>query len=107
MSEPNSDPSPVSGYSFPYGIPLVFYPIMFYLAWRGLGRWWEWVFHGLFLVSAGAFAWLALSRSQYEKIHAQDQTLNRLTWFLNYLIFFVIVPIAVWFVLFGILLLGL
>jgi len=106
MSAPTPDPSPVSGFSFPYGIPLVAYPILFYGAYRGAGHWWAWGVHGLFLLAVAAFAWEALSRKDYEKIRAKDPSLTRLTWALNYLLFFVLGPLAVWAVIFGPRLLG-
>ncbi|MRR08865.1 hypothetical protein EG831_01990 [bacterium] len=88
------------GYSFPLGVPLVFYPILVFIAYRGREAWWGWVGHGLFLLAAGYFTYLAASNSEYEKIHAQRPELNRLTWVMNYLLFFTLIPLAVWVLLF-------
>ncbi|MDI6739125.1 MAG: hypothetical protein QME74_02050 [Candidatus Edwardsbacteria bacterium] len=84
------------GYSFPLGIPLVLYPILLIVAWNGRHSWWGWIGHGLFLLCVGYFLVIAVRKSEYEKIHEQRPELNRLTWVMNYLLFFVLVPLAVW-----------
>jgi len=91
----------VSGYSFPYGVPLVLYPLFLYGAYQGAGHWWGWVCHGVFLVSVIGFMVTALRRVSWQKIQAQYPDLNRLTWVLNYLLFFSLLPALVWFFLFG------
>ena len=37
---------------------------------------------------AAAFTWEGLSRHQYEAIHEKDPGLNRVTWIVNWLLFF-------------------
>ena len=96
----NQEAPAVSGYSFPYGVPLVFYPLFLYGAYRGLGHWWGWVFEAVFLILLAVFLVTALSRKSYEKIHAQYPDLNRLTWVLNYLLFFFLLPLLVWLLIF-------
>ena len=90
----------VAGYSFPYGVPLVFYPLILFGAYQGIGRWWGWILQAGFFLVIGLFLVTALRQTDYEKIHAQYPELNRLTWVLNYLIFFVGLPVIVWTLLF-------
>jgi hypothetical protein len=82
----------VTGYSFPYGVPLIFYPVLFILSVKGAGKWWGFIFLFLIVVSTLYFFYVCVSKVQYEKIHRQYPDLNRLTWIMNYLLFFVLPP---------------
>lgn len=83
-------------FSFPIGVPLVIYPLLLWgLALAG-GRWWGWLLQGIYLFLLGLFTWEALSRKEYEKIREKDPGLNRATWILNWLLFFVVLPAAAW-----------
>ncbi len=44
----------------------------------------------------GYFLYLALSEKEYRKIRDQHLELNRLTWVMNLLLFFVLGPLALW-----------
>jgi len=89
--------TPRSGYSFPLGIPLVVYPLLLIAAVRGVGQWWGYAAHAVYFILLAAFLWLAFSRQQLEKIRANDPSLTRATWLLNWLLFFVALPLAGWF----------
>ena len=87
-----SSPAPVAaighGFSFPLGIPLLLYPVLFWLSTR------PGVIGLLALVALALCAltalWQMLSEKAFAVIHAGDPTLNRLTWRLNWLLFFVL-----------------
>lgn len=99
QAEP-TDSVPPNGYSFPYGFPLVIYPLLLLGMFKGQHHGWGWLFHGVFLASVGLFLFQAVSRNAYAKIHTQYPHLNRLTWFMNWFLFFVLLPAVVW-VVFG------
>lgn len=84
------------GYSFPFGVPIVVYPLLLVAIVRGAGSWWGPAVHGVYFVLLAAFLWIALSRAQFEKIRASDPSLTRATWLLNWLLFFVLLPLAAW-----------
>ena len=86
------------GFSFPYGVPIIVYPLLLLATTRGVGAWWGYLAQVVYLGLVGLFAWEGLSRKQYEQIHAKEASLNRLTWMLNWLIFFVLLPLAAWLV---------
>ena len=82
----------VRGFSFPLGIPLLLYPVLFWLGGRPGAV-------GLLALAALALCaltalWQTLSEKAYAVIHAGDPTLNRLTWRLNWLLFFVLPALA-------------
>ena len=78
------------GFSFPYGFPLVTYPLLAI----GIANsfWWSVSCTVLALLCTATFTWEALSRQEYMKIYEKDPTLNRLTWVINWLLFFAIPP---------------
>ena len=84
------------GYSFPFGIPLIVYPLLLIGAFKGIAHWWGLIFHGLFLGFVGYFFYQAISYKAYKRIHAQQPTLNRLTWIMNWILFFVLLPVLLW-----------
>lgn len=90
------------GYSFPLGVPIVVYPLLLVAIVRGAGKWWGYAAHGVYFALLAAFLWIALSRAQFEKIRASDPSLTRATWLLNWLLFFVLLPLAAW-LIFGLL----
>jgi hypothetical protein len=88
------------GFSFPYGVPLVLYPVLALGVSAGAGKWWGVLLTVAAAALAAIFAWEGLSRKEFEAIHAKDPTLNRLTWRVNWLLFFALPPALV--ALFGI-----
>ncbi|WP_082151618.1 hypothetical protein [Caenimonas sp. SL110] len=76
------------GFSFPYSVPLVLYPILAIGIAVGAARWWGWVFIIAAASAAVFFTREGLSSSQFEAIHAGDPTLNLLTWRINWLVLF-------------------
>ena len=84
------------GYSFPFGIPLIVYPLLFVGALKGEGAWWGIIFHVLFMGIVALFGVEAIRKGGYDKIHKQYPDLNRTTWVLNYLLFFVLLPLMAW-----------
>ncbi len=100
MADPSAAPPPESGtppvsaaasgrgFSFPLGIPLLLYPLLFILGGRAglLGN----AALGMLALCAFAALWQMLSDKAFTVIHAGDPTLNRLTWRLNWLLFFVL-----------------
>lgn len=84
------------GYSYPLGIPLVIDPLILLGIYKGLGKWWGYLFHAVYFGLIGLFLWEALSRKEYEKTQAAHPTLNRITWMLNWLLFFIFLPLLAW-----------
>jgi hypothetical protein len=84
--------------SFPLVAPLVIYPCLLWGAVRGWQHWWGYPFDAVYLGLVGLFLWEALSRKEFEKAGADDPSLNRATWVLNWLIFFVVLPLGAWMV---------
>lgn len=83
-----------SGYrfSFPYGVPMVVYPILA-LALSEVQRPWLIALLGLLLVFlAAVFTREAFSSASFDKIHADDPSLNLATWRINWLLFFALPP---------------
>ena len=79
-------------YRFPYGVPLVVYPILA-IVMPAIQRTWLMVlFEGLLISLAVMFAREAFSRTSFEQSHACDPTLTRTTWRVNWLLFFAIPP---------------
>ena len=94
-----SEEATAGGYSFPLGMPLVVYPLLLVAIVQGAGKWWGYAAHAVYLILIAAFLWLAFSRAQFEKIRAHDPSLTRATWLLNWLLFFVVLPLAAWLLL--------
>lgn len=88
------------GFSFPYGIPLVVYPIFFFGAYKGREACWGYSFHTPFFLLVALFFFMGLSRREFEKIHKNHQELNRSTWMLNNVLFFVVIPVIFWILIF-------
>ena len=80
------------GFSFPYGVPLVAYPLLAIGIASGSGRWWGYVCIAICAIAAGMFTWEGVSRKEYETIRQKDPTLNLLTWRVNWLLFFALPP---------------
>ena len=78
------------GYSFPYGVPLVIYPLLAI----GIASsvWWSVACTAIAALLAGAFAWEAFSPREFDQVHAQDPTMTRLTWRMNWVLFFTVPP---------------
>ena len=93
----NDSEQPGYRFSFPYGISLIIFPVMAVFSGAGAGKWWGYPVQLLYLVLVGFFFREAVSRKQFEKVHHRDESLNRLTWVLNWGLFFVAWPL----VLFG------
>jgi hypothetical protein len=85
-----------SSFSFPLGVPLVLCPLLLLGIGRGSGRWWGYGLHAAYLGLVACFIWQAASRKQFERIHSKDPTMNRETWIVNWLLFFVILPMLAW-----------
>ncbi|MFQ5550422.1 MAG: hypothetical protein ACE5FJ_04200 [Gemmatimonadales bacterium] len=91
---------PRSTFSFPYAVPLVVFPILAFTSTRGWGSWLSLGATAVYFILVAAFLREAVSRKRYESVRAKDPTLNRLTWVLNWLLFFVLWPLGLWLVLF-------
>jgi hypothetical protein len=76
------------GYRFPYGVPLVLYPLLAIGIASGSGKWWGMVLAVLTLMIGILAAREGLSRRSFEEEHAKHPTLNLLTWRVNWLAFF-------------------
>jgi len=94
---PDKDGGP--HFSFPLGIPLAVDPALLLGMHALRGTLWCWLLHAVYLSLLGAFVWMAASGAQYHR--TRDPSLTRLTWVLNWLLFFVTVPWAAY-VIFGI-----
>ncbi len=79
-------------YRFPYGVPMVIYPILMIVMPAIHRAWLMALFEGLLIFLAVAFAREAFSRTSFEQCHANDPTLTRTTWRVNWLLFFAIPP---------------
>jgi hypothetical protein len=84
------------GFSLPIGIPLVLDPLLLVAMVVGRGRWWGFAVQGVYLLLVGIFLWVAVSRSQFEKMRAKVPGLQRANWVFNWMFFFVIVPLLLW-----------
>jgi len=93
-----TDPSPPRGvgFSFPIWIPLAVDPILLVAMVAGRGRWWGYVVQGVYLALALLFLSIALSKSRFEKAQARVPALQRANWVMNWLFFFVILPLLLW-----------
>lgn len=79
-------------FSFPYGVPLVLYPLLAVGIAQGSGKWWGAALTLAAALLAVVFAREGLSRRSFEKIQSKDSSLNRLTWRINWLLFFALPP---------------
>jgi len=84
------------GYSFPIGIPLLLDPLLLVAMVMGRGRWWGLAVQGVYLLIVAVFFWVAVSRSQFEKVRAKVPDLQRANWVMNWMFFFVILPLLLW-----------
>lgn len=82
--------------SFPLGFPIIVYPLLLWGIAKAGPHWWGWIFQLIYLALLGLFSWEAFSRAEFENAHSEDPGLNRLTWVMNWLLFFVMLPAAVW-----------
>ncbi len=76
------------GFSFPYSVPLVLYPILAIGIAAGAAKWWGWVFIIAAAAAAIFFTREGLSSAQFKAMRARDRTLNHLTWQINWLVLF-------------------
>ena len=90
-----------AGFSFPMGVPLLVYPLLLYAADEASGSWWAYAFHAAFFGLVAYFTRTALSRAAYQRVLASRPGLSRHAWVLNWLIFFVLLPMAAWYALFS------
>jgi len=88
------------GFSFPLGIPLLLDPLLLVGMLVGRAHWWVYLLHALYLGVVAVFVWTALDRAQFQKIQVNHPDLTRANWILNWLIFFVVLPLLLW-VFFG------
>jgi hypothetical protein len=88
------------GFSFPLGIPFLANPLLLVGIVAGRGHMWVYPLHGIYLGLIGVFLWQAVSRTQWEKVHARVPEVTRANWVLNWMIFFVALPTLLW-VFFG------
>jgi hypothetical protein len=88
------------GFSFPLGIPLLLDPLLLFGMMVGRAHWWVFLLHALYLGVIVVFLWTAFSRTQFLKIQSTAPDLTRANWILNWMIFFVALPLLLW-VFFG------
>ena len=86
----SSEPEPASdSYRFPYGLPLVIYPLLAIAQNAVRGN--AWGSAVVMLVCAGfaiGFARLAFDSADFESARSNDPSLNLPTWRINWLLFF-------------------
>jgi hypothetical protein len=79
-------------FSFPYGVPVVVYPILA-VGLSAVQRTWLVALLVLLLVIlAVAFTREAFSRASFDKIRASDPSMNLATWRINWMLFFAAPP---------------
>ena len=82
-----------NGYSFPYGVPLVLYPILAVILSAVHRNTWLTALVVLLLLGlAAVFTQLAFSRAEFDKTRRNDPTMKRATWRINWLAFFALPP---------------
>jgi hypothetical protein len=83
-----------SGYrvSFPYGVPMVVYPILAVGLSVVQRTWLVALMELLLVILAVAFTREAFSRASFDKIRASDPSMNLATWRINWLLFFAAPP---------------
>lgn len=95
QSEPTAPASaapPRLSYTFPYGVPLIIYPLLA-IALPAVQRTWLAILLELLLiVLACAFTREAFSRASFEQVRANDPSMNLLSWRINWLVFFALPP---------------
>lgn len=80
-------------YAFPYGMPIIVYPLLAIALARVRHSIWMVGLLDLLLVAlAVAFTRLAFNRLDFEKARAIDLTMNLATWRINWLLFFATPP---------------
>jgi hypothetical protein len=84
------------GFSFPIWIPLVVDPVLLIAMVVGRAHWWGYLVQAVYLALVLLFLWIALSKSRFEKAQAKVATLQRANWVMNWMFFFVILPLLLW-----------
>ena len=88
-----AEPSGGMGYSFPYGVPIVIYPLLaIALSAAQHSVIGTAVVECLLLACAVVFTRQGLSRADFEQTRAHDPTMNLATWRINWLLFFALPP---------------
>lgn len=97
-TEPTAPAAPANaaprrrGYSYPYGVPLVIYPLLA-IALATVQRTWLAILLELLLLAlSGVFTFEAFSRKSFEQVRTNDPSMNRLSWRINWLVFFALPP---------------
>ena len=91
-TDPANAAPPRLSYTFPYGVPLVIYPLLA-IALPTVQRTWLAILLELFLVAlACAFTYEAFSRTSFEQVRANHPSMNLLSWRINWLVFFALPP---------------
>ena len=92
-SPASSETSGGMGFSFPYGLPIVIYPLLA-IALSAVERslWGTVLVEGILIALACVFTRMAFDKKDFEKTRANDPTLNLLTWRINWLLFFALPP---------------
>ena len=81
------------GYSFPYGVPIVIYPLLaIALSAARHSIIGTVLVEALLLACAFIFTRQGLSRTDFEQTRANDPTMNLATWRINWLLFFALPP---------------
>ncbi len=84
-----------NGYSFPYAVPLVLYPILAVaLSAVQPNAWLTALVVVLLLGLAVAFTRLAFNRTDFDKTRSNDPSMTLATWRINWLLFFAAPPAA-------------
>ena len=99
MTEPEPPPQGM-GFSFPLGVPFLLDPLLLIGIVASRGHVWVYPLHVMYLGLIGVFIWQAASRTQWGKVHAKSPQVTRANWILNWVLFFVVIPLILW-VFFG------
>ena len=89
----------ISGFSFPFGIPLVVYPILLIIAGGGSKQWYGVLVSILFIILNITFTIYAFKKSSFIETKKKYVHLNRTTWILNWFLFFGLIPFIIWLLL--------
>ena len=82
-----------NGYSFPYGVPLLIYPLLAIALPAARHNIWFVALLLLLLVGlAAGFTHLALSRTEFDNTRRNDPSMTLATWRINWLLFFAAPP---------------
>ena len=92
-TDPEASEQTGNGYSFPYGVPLLVYPILAVaLPMVRPNVWLTALVELLLLALAVAFTRLAFDRAEFDQTRSNDPTMNLPTWRINWLLFFAAPP---------------